>query len=85
MNQTIQKQINIFAQQLEQLSDTELVQKFNREVGITGWTSTRSAYLAALRNSFEKRGIDYSAVGDGNALSLKQQVVLNNMKLEIIA
>lgn len=85
MNQTLQNQTNTFLGQLEQLTNAELVAKFNQEVGNTSWTSTRSAYLEALRNTFEQRGIDYSAVGDKNGFSLKQEVFLKETKLEILA
>jgi hypothetical protein len=41
----------------DDMTDGQLMDAFNREVGNSGWTSSRSSYLVALREEFEKRKI----------------------------
>ncbi|MDX1687030.1 MAG: hypothetical protein R3248_03520 [Candidatus Promineifilaceae bacterium] len=61
---------------LEDLSDEELVEAFNKEVGKPGWTNSRAKYFYKLREEFERRNIDYSAIGDETRLSLNARVSL---------
>ena len=66
-----------YKKQFAQMTDSELVDAFNREVGNPGWTSARGAYLAALHNEFSKRGFIVSPkVGNRYCLSLKHKVKL---------
>ena len=60
-----------------------LVESFNSQVGNRGFTSARAAHDIALIREFIRRGIDVSAVYDGNGISFAKRVVLNNNKLEI--
>lgn len=39
------------------MTDEQFLGIFNREVGNSGWTSSRASYLVALREEFEKRKI----------------------------
>jgi len=38
-------------------SINEIIECFNREVGCSGWTGTRGAYLKALSDTFRERGL----------------------------
>lgn len=44
------------------MSDAELVEAFNKDVGNPGWVSARAAFLTALRDEFERREINYLPV-----------------------
>lgn len=71
-----------FRNSLREMSDQELA-AFNREVGNRGWTSSRGAYLAALQDEFDRRGIDYSAIGDKNGISFANKIRLAKKKVVI--
>lgn len=73
-----------FLESLESISDTELLKAFNNEVGNNGWTSARGAFLVALRTSFEKRGIDISAIADETSFSIKNKITLDGRKVLIV-
>lgn len=75
-----------YATQLQNKSPEELVELFNKEVGVTHWVSARGRYLNALRIAFTELGIDYSAVKNesgGFNLSKGNAVVLEGMCLVI--
>jgi hypothetical protein len=72
-----------FQERFHAMSDQELIEVFNREVGNPGWTSSRATYLALLREEFERRKFDHSAVTGNGGLSLKQKVKLVGGKLII--
>ena len=63
------------------LSNKDLIQAFNREVGNPGWTSARAAYLTALHQEFEDRGLDYSLIGNKTKLSFAKRVKLVGNKI----
>jgi len=66
---------------------SQLVEYFNKEVGNRGWTSERAAFDAALIDAFINKGVDASAVYDGNSTSFKHKVSLvpNSKKLIVLA
>ena len=68
---------------LEKLSDQELIEVFNREVGNPGWTSSRSKHLSALHEEFEQRGFDYTSIGGTISLSFKRKIKLAGKKILI--
>lgn len=51
-----------FEKNLISLSDQEVINSFNKEVGNTGWVAARAHFLKALINQFESREIDYSII-----------------------
>jgi hypothetical protein len=42
----------------------QLVNTFNRETTCKGWTGTRGAFLRALMDTFEEKGVNISSVSD---------------------
>jgi hypothetical protein len=72
-----------FVALLKQKPNQELIDCFNREVGLNVWTSARSAYIWAIREEFERRAIDYSAVGNDKTMSFSNKVVLVGNKLKL--
>lgn len=72
-----------FRDRFAAMSEEQLVGAFNREVGNSGWTSSRAAYLAALRDEFNVRGYDYSAIGK-EGFSLKNKVKLVDKTIVLV-
>lgn len=62
---------------VKQQSTKALVEQFNALVGKRCWTSARAAHDAALIDTLVDRGIDVSAVYDGESISFRDHVVLN--------
>lgn len=58
-------------------STEALVEQFNALVGKRCWASARAAHDAALIDTLVDRGIDVSAVYDGESISFRDHVVLN--------
>lgn len=66
-----------YAARFAAASNQSLVESFNKEVGITGWTSMRASFITALINEFLNRGIDISAVNDGRSTDFNHHVRLD--------
>lgn len=58
-------------------STEALVERFNAQVGNRCWASARAAHDTALIDTLIDRGVDVSAVYDGETISFKEHVVLN--------
>ena len=58
-------------------STEALVRQFNAQVGKRCWASARAAHNTALIDTLVCRGVDVSAVYDGEGTSFKEHVVLN--------
>lgn len=65
------------------MTDEQLIEAFNHEVGNTGWVGARALYIAALHQAFHEHGFDYSAIGDEHGLSFSQKVRLEGQKVII--
>lgn len=62
---------------VKQQSTVALVEQFNAQVGKRYWASARASHDAALIDTLVDRGVDVSAVYDGESISFKEHVVLN--------
>ena len=71
-----QKTYQEFQERFNAMSDDELIDAFNREVGNPGCTSSRATYLTLLHEEFKKRRFDYSVIGSVGGLSLNKKVKL---------
>lgn len=58
-------------------STETLVEQFNAQVGKRCWASARAAHDTALIDTLIDRGMDVSVVYDGENLSFKEHVMLN--------
>ena len=67
------------------VSDEELIQLFNNEVGNKGWGTARASFLAAVHKEFEKRGFDFSIIGDATNLSFKNKIEQEGKKIKLIS
>ena len=63
-----------YALQFADMQIPELVTVFNRQVGNRGWTSMRAYHDLALIDEFQRRGIDVSAIYNGQAVSFARPV-----------
>lgn len=62
---------------VKSLSTEALVEQFNALVGKRCWASARAAHDTALIDTLVGRGIDVSAIYDGESISFRDHVVLN--------
>jgi hypothetical protein len=63
-----------YALQFADMQLSELVTVFNRQVGIRSWSSMRAYRDHALIDEFRRRGIDVSAISDGQTTSFAKPV-----------
>lgn len=68
--------------ELASLSDSELVRRFNSDVGNPGWVAARARFHSALRAELTRREIDFSSIGDEKSLSFRRKVTLKGKTLE---
>jgi len=59
-------------------STEALVEQFNALISRRCWASARAAHDTALIDTLIDRGVDVSAVYDGESISFKEHVVLND-------
>ena len=74
-----------FASQFAEASLTSLVDTFNAQVGYHGFNSTRAAHDISLINELVRRGVDVSAISDGQSISFTHHVVLDDSGTKLIA
>jgi len=63
-----------FALRFADMQIPELVSVFNAQVQIRGWSSMRAYHDQALIDELQRRGIDTTAVTDGQAVSFAHPV-----------
>ena len=63
-----------FALQFADMQIAELVNVFNSQVNLRGFTSMRAYHDAALIDEFQRRGIDTTCVHDGHSLSFAHPI-----------
>ena len=68
---------NDIKNRVQQQSTESLVEQFNAQVGKRCWASARAASDTAIIDTLIDRGVDVSAVYDGESISFKEHVVLN--------
>jgi hypothetical protein len=67
-----------------ELSDDELVERFNGQVRIRSWGPARQGYLCALEEALTHRGIDFSVCGNSKTMSYAHCVILKEKKLFLV-
>ena len=73
-----------FALQFAEASLTSLVESFNAQVGNRGFNSARAAHDHALIDEFIHRGIDVSAISDGNSISFAHHIALDESAMKLV-
>ena len=70
---------------LRALSNKELIESFNKDVGNPGWVRARGDFHLAMVEEFKRRNFDYSAVGNEVAVSWAKRIKLsgNTITLEV--
>ena len=72
-----------FQERFNAMSDEQLIDAFNSDVGKHGWVSARASFHTALHEEFEKRHYDYSIIGGNGGLSWNKKVKLSGNKIVI--
>jgi len=70
-------------EKLQKMSDDQLIEVFNKDVGNSGWVGARARFHSALREEFENRGFDFSGIGNKNKLSFANKIILIDKKIVI--
>lgn len=73
-----------YTESLSQLDDEKLIERFNKEVGNTGWGTARSHYLEALRKELLKRNFYLEDVITDEGLALSKKVKLENNLIALV-
>jgi hypothetical protein len=73
--------MNEYLEQFKEITDEELIRRFNEQVGVRGGVPARGAYMAAIHAEFDRRGFDYSLIGDSISLSFKNKIKLVGKKI----
>ena len=82
MEETSQQEIyREYAEWFKKMSDEELVEAFNCQVGNAGWVARKITYLCALHAEFNNRNYDYSAIGTKGSLCLLRKIKLIGKKI----
>ena len=63
-----------FALQFADMQIAELVNVFNSQVNLRGFTSMRAYHDAALIDEFQRRGIDTACIHNGQSISFAQPI-----------
>lgn len=63
-------------EQLQKMSDEQLIDSFNKDVGNPGWVDARARFHSAIHEEFERRGFDFSIIGNKNSLSFANRITL---------
>lgn len=84
MDEAIKQILERTLNKMRQESDIEIVHRFNGNVKNTYFNLFLSRYLPAIQREFDKRGIDYSEIGDSRSLSFSKKVVLVDKKLILL-
>jgi hypothetical protein len=66
-----------FAKQLAPLTDVQLVDRFNREVGNPGWGHARVYFLTCLSTEIRSRAFDSSIIFHTSGMKLNRHVKLS--------
>ena len=74
-----------FALQFADMQIPELVTVFNAQVQSRGWSSMRAYHDQAFLNEFRRRGIDATAVTDGETISFSHPVRYDMIGNRLIA
>lgn len=67
---------------LSEMSDDQLIQAYNREVGINAWGNARADFLVGLGDEIRRRDFDSSLIFHEHGMSLRRQVHFVHGKLE---
>ena len=73
-----------FTDELKNMSNTELINRFNKDVRNKGWASARASFLYSMHHELLSRGFDCSTIIDSNSMSMAHKIKLENNKLILI-
>lgn len=73
-----------FASRFAEASLRSLVESFNAQVGNRGFNSARAAHDHALIDELVHRGVDVSAISDGQSISFAHNVALDESAMKLV-
>lgn len=73
-----------FAAKFQAASVQELVDIFNQSVCNRGWSSMRAVHDQMLIQEFMRRGIDISAIHEGNTTDFTRKVVYDESQRKLL-
>lgn len=79
-----QKLSLLFASVFAEASLHSLINSFNAQVGNRGFNSARAIHDINLIDELVRRGVDVSAVFDGQSLSFAHHVILDESAMKLV-
>ena len=72
------RQLQEFENDLIELTDEELVERYNDDLQSQAWKDAPTGYSDVLLREFQSRDLDISAITDGDSLTYGSRVVLDD-------
>ena len=72
-----------YLNEFKYLTDQELAEKFNSKVGIRYFNFAIQGFMDAMREEFEHRRIDYSAIGNNMSMSYANKIKILDAKITL--
>lgn len=73
-----------FQERFKNLTDQELLDTYNKDLGNPGWVSARAVFLSTLQDEFKNRGIDLSDTYKKGWKLIKNKMKLVDKKVVIV-
>ena len=70
-----------FENDLIELSDEELVERYNDDVATEAWKSAATGYAEVMLREFQRRDLDVSVIADGDTLTYDTRVQLDDDRI----
>jgi len=70
-----------FMESFKEKCDGELIEAFNKEVGVNAFVVAKGAYLFAIKDELERRGINCSVIGGKHSVCTANRIKLEGKKL----
>ena len=72
------RELQEFENDLIELTDEELVERYNDDLQSQAWKDAPTGYSDVLLREFQSRDLDISAITDGDSLTYGSRVVLDD-------
>ena len=72
------RELQEFENDLIELTDEELVERYNDDLQTQAWKDAPTGYSDVLLRAFQSRDLDISAITDGDSLTYGSRVVLDD-------
>ena len=72
-----------YLNEFKYLTDQELAEKFNSKAGIRYFNFAIQGFMNAMREEFERRGLDYSAIGNKMSMSYANKIKILDARITL--